>query len=57
MRGGGGLSPFYVFLAVMGGLQYFGLPGLLYGPLILTFAVAILYLYKVDFPTILRRAP
>ena len=57
MRGGGGLSPFYVFLAVMGGLEYFGLPGLLYGPLILTFAAAILYLYKEEFPTILRRAP
>jgi predicted PurR-regulated permease PerM len=50
MRGGGGLSTFYVFLAVMGGLDFFGLPGLLYGPLILTFAAAVLQLYREEFP-------
>jgi len=49
MRGPGGLSPFYVFLAVMGGLQYFGLPGLLYGPLVLGFAAVILYIYEEEF--------
>ncbi|MBI5017588.1 MAG: AI-2E family transporter [Deltaproteobacteria bacterium] len=56
MRGRSGLSPMFVFLAVMGGLEYFGLPGLLYGPLILTFAAAILYLYKEEFPTVRRGA-
>jgi predicted PurR-regulated permease PerM len=57
MRGHSGLSPLFVFLAVMGGLEYFGLPGLLYGPLILTFAAAILYLYKEEFPTAPRCSP
>lgn len=47
--GAGGLSPFFVFLSVMGGLQYFGLPGLLYGPLILGFAAVILYIYKEQY--------
>jgi predicted PurR-regulated permease PerM len=51
MRGGSELSPFFIFLAVLGGLEYFGLPGLLYGPLIITFAAAMLYLYKEEFPT------
>jgi predicted PurR-regulated permease PerM len=49
MRGPERLSPFYVFLAVMGGLQYFGLPGLLYGPLVLGFAAVILYIYQEEF--------
>jgi predicted PurR-regulated permease PerM len=57
MRGRSGLSPLFVFLAVMGGLEYFGLPGLLYGPLILTFAAAILFLYKEEFLAEGRRTP
>ncbi|TAL17900.1 AI-2E family transporter [bacterium] len=57
IRGGGGLSPFYVFLAVIGGLEYFGLPGILYGPLILSFTAAILHLYKEEFPTVPHTIP
>jgi predicted PurR-regulated permease PerM len=57
IRGEGGLSPFYVFLAVIGGLDYFGLPGILYGPLILTFTAAILHLYKEEFPTVHHTIP
>lgn len=51
MRGGTGLSPLFIFLAVLWGLEYFGLPGLLYGPRIITFAASVLYLYKEEFPT------
>lgn len=46
MRGEGALSPLFVFLGVIGGLSVFGLAGILYGPLILTFAAAILDLYR-----------
>ncbi len=43
------LSPFYIFLAIIGGVQYFGLVGILYGPLILSFAMVMLYIYGVEY--------
>ena len=49
MRGEGKMSPFYVFLAIIGGVTYFGLPGILYGPLILAFARVMLFIYKVEY--------
>lgn len=49
MRGGSRMSPFYIFLAIIGGVQYFGLIGILYGPLILSFAMIMLYLYGVEY--------
>jgi predicted PurR-regulated permease PerM len=49
MSGPGALPPFYVFLAVLGGLQYFGLAGVLYGPLVLAFTAVVLYIYKEEF--------
>ncbi len=49
MRGEGRMSPFYIFLAIIGGVQYFGLVGILYGPLILSFAMIMLYLYGVEY--------
>lgn len=53
MRGEGGLSPFYIFLAIIGGIQVFGLAGLLYGPLIIGFAMVMLLIYEEEFRTIL----
>jgi len=35
----------YIFLSVIGGLQAFGPPGLLYGPLILSFTMVMLRIY------------
>jgi predicted PurR-regulated permease PerM len=49
MQGGSKLSPFYIFLAIIGGVQYFGLIGILYGPLILTFAMIMLVIYEVEY--------
>ena len=49
MRGEGRMSPFYIFLAIVGGVQYFGLAGILYGPLILSFAMIMLYLYGAEY--------
>lgn len=49
MGGEGRMSPFYVFLAIIGGVQYFGLVGILYGPLILSFAMIMLYIYQVEY--------
>ncbi len=54
MRGENNLSPFYIFLAIIGGVQYFGLAGILYGPLILTFAMVMLYIYGVEYQDFLN---
>ena len=49
MGGKSGLSPFSVFLAVMGGVQLFGLAGILYGPLIIGFAAVMLSIYEEEY--------
>jgi len=49
MKGEGKMSPFFIFLAIIGGVQYFGLAGILYGPLILSFAMIMLYIYGVEY--------
>ncbi len=53
MRGEGSLSPFYIFLAIVGGVQVFGLKGLLYGPLALGFAMVMLLIYEEEFRHVL----
>ena len=55
MGGEGRMSPFYVFLAIIGGVQYFGLVGILYGPLILSFAMIMLYIYRVEYKEDLQK--
>ncbi|THB63499.1 MAG: AI-2E family transporter [Desulfovibrio sp.] len=49
MKGKGGLSPFYVFLGIIGGVQVYGLAGILFGPLIIGFAAVILFIYEEEF--------
>jgi predicted PurR-regulated permease PerM len=51
MRGKEQMSPFYLFLAIIGGVSYFGLVGILYGPLILAFAAVMLYIYQGEYKT------
>jgi predicted PurR-regulated permease PerM len=53
MKGQAGMSPFYIFLAIIGGVQYFGLAGIIYGPLILTFAMVMLYIYQIEYRDLL----
>ena len=49
MKGKSKMPPFYIFLAILGGVQYFGLKGVLYGPLILSFAMIMLFIYGVEY--------
>ena len=49
MKGKSKMSPFYIFLAILGGVQYFGFIGILYGPLILSFAMIMLFIYGVEY--------
>jgi len=55
MRGGAGMSTILIFFAILGGLQYFGLTGLLYGPLIFGITLVLLYIYDLEFEGFLAR--
>jgi len=57
MRGSSGMPLLAIFLSVIGGLQIFGPAGLLYGPLILAFAMVMLGLYAEEFHEILEFDP
>lgn len=57
MKGQAGMSTFYIFLAILGGVQWFGLAGIVYGPLILAFAMVMLYIYQVEYRHILEESP
>lgn len=43
------VHPFIILLAIFGGLQAFGVIGLFLGPIIISFLIAVLQLYNVDF--------
>lgn len=49
MRGEGAMSPFYLFLGIVGAVHCYGLMGLLYGPLIMGFARVMLDLYQEEY--------
>ncbi len=49
MKGQSQMSVFYVFLAIIGGLQLFGALGLLYGPLVLSLAMVMLSIYSEEY--------
>ena len=53
MQGGADMSTLLIFFAILGGLNYFGLIGLLYGPLIFGLAMVLLYIYKLEFESFL----
>jgi predicted PurR-regulated permease PerM len=42
-----------IFLAILGGISYYGLIGLLYGPLILGLTMVLLYIYSQEFASFL----
>ncbi len=43
------MSTFWVFLSIIGGIKFFGALGILYGPLVLGFAMVMLSLYGEDY--------
>ncbi|SBV96188.1 conserved membrane hypothetical protein [uncultured delta proteobacterium] len=49
MRDASGVPILFLFLAILGGIQAFGVFGLLYGPIILTFAVVMLKIYADEY--------
>lgn len=54
MQGSAGMSTLLIFFSIMGGLSAFGLMGLLYGPLIFGLATVLLYIYEIEYETVLN---
>lgn len=46
LKGRSNMSMFYVFLSILGGINYFGALGILYGPLIVSLAMVMLSIYS-----------
>lgn len=49
MKGSAGMSTLLIFLSLLGGIGYFGILGILYGPLIFGLAMVLFYIYSVEF--------
>lgn len=49
MQGSGGMNTLMIFFALLGGIQLFGLIGLIYGPLIFAITVVLFNLYDEEF--------
>ena len=49
MRGQAKMSPFYIFLAIIGGLATFGLSGLVFGPLVIALAIVVVEIYREEY--------
>ena len=55
MQGGANMNTLLIFFAILGGINCFGLIGLLYGPLIFGLAMVLLYIYNMEFEEFLTR--
>ncbi len=53
LKGRSKMSIVYVFLSILGGISYFGALGLLYGPLLLSFAMIMLNIYAEAYKDVL----
>jgi predicted PurR-regulated permease PerM len=49
MRGQANMSPFYIFLAIIGGLATFGIAGLIFGPLVMAIAIVVVEIYREEY--------
>jgi len=55
MKGSAGMSTLLIFFSILGGINYFGVIGLLYGPLLFGLAMVLLYIYSLEFESFLHR--
>ncbi len=53
MKGSAGMSTMLIFFAILGGINMFGLIGILYGPLIFGLTMVLLYIYDLEFGSFL----
>ncbi|MCP3900720.1 MAG: AI-2E family transporter [Desulfobacteraceae bacterium] len=55
MSGSADMSGILIFFSILGGLNLFGLAGLLYGPLIFGITMVLFYIYELEFSTFLKK--
>ncbi|MCP3953968.1 MAG: AI-2E family transporter [Desulfobacterales bacterium] len=55
MQGSAGMSTLLIFFAIIGGINTFGLLGILYGPLIFGLLIVLLYIYRIEFEGFLTK--
>lgn len=55
MQGNSGMNTLLIFFSLIGGINVFGLLGLIYGPLIFALALALFNLYENEFDSFLER--
>ncbi len=53
MKGSADMSTLLIFFSILGGINYFGLTGLLYGPMVFGLTLVLLYIYDLEFRTFL----
>lgn len=49
MQGGSDMHTLVIFFSILGGINIFGLMGLLYGPLLFGLALVLIYIYNMEF--------
>ncbi|WP_087022202.1 AI-2E family transporter [Thaumasiovibrio subtropicus] len=55
MQGNSGMNTLLIFFSIMGGLQLFGLLGLIYGPIIFALTIVLFKLYQSEFKEFLEK--
>ncbi len=55
MQNGSEMNTLLIFFSILGGINSFGLLGLLYGPLLFGLALVLLFIYSIEFKTFLSR--
>ena len=53
MKGSADMSTLLIFFSILGGINYFGLTGLLYGPMVFGLTLVLLYIYDLEFHSFL----
>lgn len=55
MQGSSGMNTLLIFLSLLGGIQLFGLIGVIYGPIIFALTLVLLKLYTIEFKDFLEQ--
>ena len=55
MKGEGEISSIYLFFAILGGINLFGIVGILYGPLIVGIMAVLVHLYELEYGDVLAK--
>lgn len=55
MQGSAGMNTLLIFLSLIGGIQLFGLIGVIYGPIIFALTLVLLKLYTIEFQDFLEK--